>query len=174
MMRMLTICPSIRHLYGVPDALVSWSTCGIKLPFIDKRVMYNNMTCNVPVSVWMRALVPFSGCPMNGTLPHVQVISKTASYVGEMIFSLHNLATYRHFLQCLSQSSTQAVQKSIIEYAGVIASLLLATLTTFQFYAVGGDQVMLACMIATWNVAAGVTVCLLCDCAMAREISGGC
>jgi hypothetical protein len=156
MMLVLTTCPSICHVYGVADALVSWSTSGIKLPFMDENVLYNNMTCNVPVSVWMRALVPFSGCPMNGTLPHVQVISKTASCVGKMFFhSLQNLATYEHFLQCLSQSSTHSVRKSIIEYAGVTASLLLATLTTLQFYAEGGDQVMLACMIATWNVAAG-------------------
>jgi hypothetical protein len=98
MMLLLIICPSICHLYGVPDALVSWSTSGIKLPFIDKHVLYDNMTCNVPVSVWMRALVPFSGCPMNGTLPHVQVTSKTGNCAGKMFFSLPNPATYQFFL----------------------------------------------------------------------------
>ena len=123
----LTVTYCICHPYCVPDALVSWSTSGIKLQFIDECVLYNNMTCNVPVSIWMRALVPFSSCPMNGTLPHVQVTSKTASCVGTMFSrSLQNLATYEHFLLCLSQSSTQGVKKSIVEYAGVTASLLLA------------------------------------------------
>ena len=73
------ILPSPSFLHRESDILISWSTytqSNLKTQCMDSSILAGNATCNVPLTVWIRALIPFSGWPLLGILPHVQVTDR--------------------------------------------------------------------------------------------------
>ena len=101
------------------------------------RGMSHNATCNVPLTSWLMALLPFSGWPANFS-PHV------------------HLPPPAYF-----PSGSYQLRQRIIELSGALASLSLALVATYHFLCAADSDLVVdeehlrAAVIAAWLVAAG-------------------
>mmetsp|Transcript_84638 Transcript_84638/g.137201 ORF Transcript_84638/g.137201 Transcript_84638/m.137201 type:complete len:1524 (+) Transcript_84638:3-4574(+) len=98
----------------------------------------NNLLCNVPLSAWFMALVPFSGWPRLASNPHVLV----PAYAIDP-----------------PNTKKSKLEETAIEYMGLFGSVVLCVVVTYgnmlYYQTPQHREPILACTLAPWLVAAG-------------------